>query len=297
VGRASDVERRGAESGAGRLAAGGGVARMTAGRPRGGWPRSAPCAAPHRGRLRAAGVGVLLACALTAPAAGQTISLPKITIEAGPNGSPEQIATGLQIVLLLTVLTVAPAILLLLTSFTRIIIVLSLVRQAIGVQQLPPNQVLVGLALFLTLFVMAPVGEQIHQHALQPYLAKQISQSEAFTRTLAPLREFMLRQTREADLALMVRLSKSPAPQTPADLPTTVIVPAFALSEIKTAFQIGFVLFVPFLVIDMVVSSVLMSMGMMMLPPIVISLPFKILLFVLADGWHLVVRALVTGFR
>jgi flagellar biosynthetic protein FliP len=247
--------------------------------------------------LLVASVGLTLVCAGAMPACAQTISLPKITIEPASNGSPEEIATGLQIVLLLTVLTVAPAILLLLTSFTRIIIVLSLVRQAIGVQQLPPNQVIVGLALFLTLFVMAPVGEQIHQNAYQPYMAKEISQGEALARTLAPLREFMLRQTRETDLALMVRLSESPAPRTSGDLPTTVIVPAFALSEIKTAFQIGFVLFVPFLVIDMVVASVLMSMGMMMLPPIVISLPFKILLFVLADGWHLVVRALVTGFR
>ncbi len=280
------------------------AARGSEGTPRG--PSEAPLIAPGLTRLRVAlrllrlpagGLGLLLSCVLVVPASAQTIALPKITIEAGPNGSPEEIATGLQILLLMTVLTVAPAILLLLTSFTRIIIVLSLVRQAIGVQQLPPNQVLIGLALFLTLFIMAPVGEQIHQNALQPYMAKRISQSEALTRALTPLREFMLRQTRETDLALMVRLSKSSAPQTPADLPTTVIVPAFALSEIKTAFQIGFVLFVPFLVIDMVVASVLMSMGMMMLPPIVISLPFKILLFVLADGWHMVVRALVTGFR
>jgi len=175
--------------------------------------------------------------------------------------------------------------------------VLSLLRQAIGIQQLPPNQVIVGLSLFLTIFVMAPVGQEVHRVAVEPYMARKVSQTEAFTRALDPLRAFMLKQTRQADLALMVQLGKIPQPRTPADLPTHVLIPAYALSEVKTAFQMGFVLFLPFLVIDMVVASVLMSMGMLMLPPVMISLPFKLLLFVLADGWNLVIRALVTGYH
>jgi flagellar biosynthesis protein FliP len=248
---------------------------------------------------RALAVSVLLmAMLLVAPdVSAQELALPKITIDSGPAGSPQQAATALQIVAVLTVLSVAPAILLMLTSFTRVIIVLSLLRQAIGVQQLPPNQVLIGLAFFLTVFIMAPVGEQIRQTAWEPYAAKKISQNEALSLAMTPLRDFMLRQTRQTDVALMVNLAKLPAPETPADLPTHVVIPAYALSEIRTAFQIGFALFIPFLIIDMVVASVLMSMGMMMLPPVMISLPFKILLFVLADGWHLLVRALVAGFR
>lgn len=246
-------------------------------------------------------IGALLAAALVlglaATTEAQTVSLPKISIEAADAKSPQDVATALQIVALLTVLSLAPAILLMLTSFTRIIIVLSLLRQAIGVQQLPPNQVLIGLSLFLTVFVMAPVGEQIRTVAWEPYNAKKIGQAEALDLAMGPVRDFMLRQTRQTDLALMVQLAKRPAPRTPADLPTHVVIPAFALSEIRTAFQIGFVLFVPFLIIDMVVSSVLTSMGMVMLPPVMISLPFKLLLFVLADGWHMVVRALVAGFR
>ena len=241
---------------------------------------------------------LLMAMLFVAPgASGQELALPKITIDSGPAGSPQQAATALQIVAVLTVLSVAPAILLMLTSFTRVIIVLSLLRQAIGVQQLPPNQVLIGLAFFLTVFIMAPVGEQIRQTAWEPYAAKKISQNEALSLAMTPLRDFMLRQTRQTDVALMVNLAKLPPPETAADLPIHVMIPAFALSEIRTAFQIGFVLFIPFLIIDMVVASVLMSMGMMMLPPVMISLPFKILLFVLADGWHLLVRALVAGFR
>jgi flagellar biosynthetic protein FliP len=248
-------------------------------------------------RALAAGALLLLVLALAPGASAQELALPKITIDAGPAGSPQQSATALQIVAVLTVLSVAPAILLMLTSFTRVIIVLSLLRQAIGVQQLPPNQVLVGLALFLTVFIMAPVGEEIRTAAWEPYADKKISQTEALSRAMAPLRDFMLRQTRQTDVALMVNLAKLPAPSSAADLPTHVVIPAFALSEIRTAFQIGFALFIPFLIIDMVVSSVLMSMGMLMLPPVMISLPFKLLLFVLADGWHLVVRALVAGFR
>jgi len=248
-------------------------------------------------RTLAASALLMVMLAVAPGASAQELALPKITIDSGPAGSPEQAATALQIVAVLTVLSVAPAILLMLTSFTRVIIVLSLLRQAIGVQQLPPNQVLIGLAFFLTVFIMAPVGEQIRATAWEPYAAKKISQNEALALAMTPLRDFMLRQTRQTDVALMVNLAKLPAPETAADLPTHVVIPAFALSEIRTAFQIGFALFIPFLIIDMVVASVLMSMGMMMLPPVMISLPFKILLFVLADGWHLVVRALVAGFR
>ena len=248
-------------------------------------------------RVLAASVLLMAMLAVAPGASAQELALPRITIDSGPAGSPQQAATALQIVAVLTVLSVAPAILLMLTSFTRVIIVLSLLRQAIGVQQLPPNQVLIGLAFFLTVFIMAPVGEQIRATAWEPYAAKKISQNEALSLAMTPLRDFMLRQTRQTDVALMVNLAKLPPPETPADLPTHVVIPAFALSEIRTAFQVGFTLFIPFLIIDMVVASVLMSMGMMMLPPVMISLPFKLLLFVLADGWHLVVRALVAGFR
>jgi len=248
---------------------------------------------------RALLLGLALAASLVGASAApaQELVFPKFTVEPGRATSPDQAATALQIVAILTVLSVAPAILLMLTSFTRVIVVLSLLRQAIGVQQLPPNQVLIGLSLFLTFFIMAPVGEDIRKVAWEPYNAKKISQGEALSLAMGPLRDFMLRQTRQADVGLMVQLAKMPAPKTPADLPTHVLIPAFALSEIRTAFQIGFVLFIPFLIIDMVVASVLMSMGMLMLPPVFISMPFKLLLFVLADGWHLVVRALVAGFR
>ncbi len=231
------------------------------------------------------------------PAVAQGVSLPRITIDGGEVRTPQDVSTALQVLLVLTVLSLAPAILLMMTSFTRIVIVLSLLRQAIGIQQLPPNQVLIGLSLFLTMFVMAPVAQQIQKDAYEPYVAKKIGQPEAFNRAMTPLRTFMLRQTREPDLALMVQMANLRDVKRVADVPTHVVVPAFALSEIKSAFQMGVVLFVPFLVIDLVVASTLMSMGMMMLPPAMISLPFKLLLFVLADGWQLVIRALVTGYR
>jgi flagellar biosynthetic protein FliP len=250
--------------------------------------------------VRKAVIAVALAAALglvVSAASAQGISVPKLTLEAGEARSPQELSSAVQVLLALTVLSVAPAILLMMTSFTRIVIVLSLLRQAIGIQQLPPNQVIIGLSLFLTIFVMAPVGHEMHENAIQPYMDKKLSQTEAFTKALDPLRTFMLKQTRPTDLALMVQLGKITQPRTPADLPTHVLIPAYALSEVKTAFQMGFVLFLPFLVIDMVVASVLMSMGMLMLPPVMISLPFKLLLFVLADGWHLVVRALVAGYR
>lgn len=209
----------------------------------------------------------------------------------------EQTSSSLQILLLLTVLSIAPAILVLMTSFTRIIIVLSFVRNALGTQQLPPNQVLVGLALFLTFFVMQPTWNEVNTQALQPYINSELTQTEALDKAEAPLRTFMFKQTREKDLELFVGMAKIERPKTYSDIPTYVLIPSFIISELKTAFQMGFAIFIPFMVIDMIVSSTLMSMGMMMLPPMMISLPFKLLLFVLVDGWNLVVQSLVTSFH
>ena len=202
----------------------------------------------------------------------------------------------LQIFLLMTVLSLAPAILIMVTSFTRIVIVLSLLRKALGTMQMPPNQIMIGLALFLTFFIMAPVWHKINQSAIQPYLDKEISHQEALQNAAVPLREFMFKQTREKDLSLFVDIAKLNRPKNIDDIPTSVLIPSFIISEVKTAFQIGLLLYVPFLIIDMVVASVLLSMGMMMLPPIMVSLPFKLMLFVLADGWYLLVGSLVKGF-
>ncbi|WP_078595604.1 flagellar type III secretion system pore protein FliP [Evansella clarkii] len=209
---------------------------------------------------------------------------------------PENLTATVQLLLLLTVLTLAPSILILMTCFTRIIIVLSFVRSGLATQQMPPNQVLIGLALFLTFFIMAPVFSEVNEQALQPMFEGEISQEEAFEAAALPMKEFMARHTREKDLALFMGYAGLDRPESLDDIPLTALVPAFAISELKTAFQIGFMIFVPFLVIDMVVASVLMSMGMMMLPPVMIALPFKILLFVMVDGWHLVVRSLLLSF-
>ena len=210
--------------------------------------------------------------------------------------NPQNVSTAIQLLLLITVLSLAPAVLVMVTSFTRIIVVLSLVRNAIGIPQLPPNQVMIGLALFLTAFVMAPAIKQINKDAVQPYLNGTITQQEAYNRGEAPLRTFMLKQTRQQDLGLFLKLSGEQKPETMDDVPTYVLVPAFTISELKTAFQMGFVMFVPFLIIDLIVSSALLSMGMMMLPPVIVSLPFKILLFVLVDGWYLIIGSLVGSF-
>ncbi len=226
-----------------------------------------------------------------------SIALPKITLGVEQSHSPGQVSTSLQLLLLFSVLSLAPALLIMLTSFTRIIVVLSFLRQAMSTQQMPPNQVLISLALFLTYFIMAPVWNQINDKAVAPLLAGKINQAQALQVGSVPLREFMLRQTREKDLALFVSLSHMPAPKNASELPMSTVIPAFMISELRTAFQMGFVIYLPFLIVDMVVSSVLMSMGMMMLPPAMISLPFKILLFVLVDGWHLIVRSLVMSFR
>ena len=198
---------------------------------------------------------------------------------------------------MLTILTLAPAILLMVTSFTRVVIVLSLVRNAMGTQQMPPNQVIVGLALFLTFFIMSPVITRVNTEALRPYYEEQISGETAMTRAVVPVKEFMLRQVREKDLALFIKISGEENPAKPEDVSLSSLVPAFVISELKTAFQIGFMIYLPFLILDMVVASVLLSMGMMMLPPIMVSLPFKLLLFVLVDGWHLIVGSLVKSFH
>ena len=224
------------------------------------------------------------------------LTLPSLSLSFANANKPGDLVSVLRIILMLTVLSLAPAILIMMTSFTRIVVVLSFLRQSLGTQQLPPNQLLVGLALFLSFFVMAPTWNQISSQAVEPYMKEQIDQKTAFARAEAPIRAFMFQQTREKDLELFLSLTKQAKPKTREDVPTYVLIPSFVISELKTAFQIGFMLYLPFLVLDMVVASVLMAMGMMMLPPMMISLPFKILLFVLVDGWQLVVGSLVRSF-
>ncbi|MFH2131243.1 MAG: flagellar type III secretion system pore protein FliP [bacterium] len=229
-------------------------------------------------------------------AVAQTVPIPSFNLEIGQSSNPDQVASTLQIIALLTVLSLAPAILIMTTSFTRIIIVLSFMRNALGTQQSPPNQVLLGFAMFLTFFIMANPWSQVYDQALKPYFAKQIGQEVAFQRASQPIKNWMVRFTREKDLGLFLRIAKLKRPKNISEVPIWVIIPAFVISELKTAFQMGFIIYIPFLVIDMVVSSVLMSMGMMMLPPIMISLPFKIMLFVLVDGWYLITASLVKSF-
>jgi flagellar biosynthetic protein FliP len=240
-----------------------------------------------------------LALAQSAPNAptAPTVPVPNINLSMGQTNNPQQVVGALQILLLLTVLTLAPTLLVMTTSFTRIIVVLSFVRTAMGTQQTPPNQVLVGLALLLTFFVMNPVIHQINDNAVQPYLQKKISQPVALDRAAAPLRTFMFRQTREKDIQLFYSISKEPRPAAQKDVPTYLLVPAFVLSELKTAFEIGFAIYIPFIIVDMVTASILLSMGMMMIPPIIISLPFKVLIFILVDGWDLVISALFQSFH
>nr|WP_042356086.1 flagellar type III secretion system pore protein FliP [Bacillus rubiinfantis] len=217
-------------------------------------------------------------------------------IDLGTSNEPEKVSNTVRIILLLTVLSIAPAILVLMTCFTRIVVVLGFVRNALGTQQIPPNQVLIGLALFITFFVMGPTFSQINDDAFQPFMAGKISQDQAYKKASGPLKEFMAKSTREKDLALFLDYANIDRPKKVDDIPLRALVPAYAISELKSAFQMGFMIFIPFLVIDMIVSSVLMSMGMMMLPPVMISLPFKILLFVLVDGWHLIVESLLKSF-
>ncbi|HAA74073.1 TPA: flagellar biosynthetic protein FliP [Candidatus Latescibacteria bacterium] len=231
------------------------------------------------------------------PDAVDAQGLPKISVEVGEAKSAEDVSVTLEIIFLLTILSLAPAILIMLTSFTRIVVVLSFLRMAIGTQQIPPTQLIVGLSLFLTMFVMGPVFEQVYDEAVVPYMDEQIDHTQALDLAMAPIRRFMLKNTREKDLALFTKMARMPRPANVDELSNRVLIPSFIISELKTAFQISFVLFIPFIIIDMVVSSTLLSMGMMMLPPVTVSLPFKILLFVLVDGWHLIVQSLVASFK
>ena len=241
------------------------------------------------------GVSAMLAFPFSAFA--QAPNDPTISLHVSGLDETEPWTFGIRILFMLTILTLAPALLMLVTSFTRVVIVLGLLRQALGTLHAPPNQVMIGLALFLTIFIMMPVWEKVRTNALNPFLDNQVTQEVAMQRAMEPIREFMLKQVREKDLSLFMNMGKLPDPQTAHDVPLHVLVPAFITSELRTAFQIGFLIYVPFLVIDMIVASTLMSMGMMMLPPIMISLPFKLVLFVLADGWFLIVGSLMNSFQ
>lgn len=227
----------------------------------------------------------------------QAIGVPTITFGTTDANTPDQVSTGLQVLFLLTILTIAPSILLMTTCFTRIVIVLGFVRMAMGTQNMPPTQVVIGLSLFLTFFIMSPTLVQINEEALQPYLAEEITQENALTSAVTPMRDFMFSQVKESELTMLADITMSNEPVDKDDIPTMTLIPAFMLSELKRAFQMGFMIYVPFLVIDMIVASILMSMGMMMLPPVIISMPFKLLLFVLVDGWALVVGSLLKSFN
>ncbi|MCD6389912.1 MAG: flagellar type III secretion system pore protein FliP [Desulfobulbaceae bacterium] len=229
-------------------------------------------------------------------AMAEAVTLPTIQVGLQETDDPKDMAVIIEILLMFTILSVAPAILLMTTCFTRLVIAFSFLRSAMGTQQMPPTQVLIGLSLFLTLFIMSPVLKQINDQAVKPYMAEEVNLEQAFNAGLQPLRGFMFKQTREKDLALFLSMAKLEKPANKGEVPSSILIPAFMISELKTAFQIGFILFLPFLVIDMVVASVLLSMGMMMLPPVMVSLPFKLLLFVLVDGWHLIVGSLVQSF-
>ncbi len=239
--------------------------------------------------------GILFSLAGSVHAAPPAV--PNISLSIGGADQAGRVSTLIQLIFILTVLSLAPAILLMMTSFTRIVVVLALLRNALGTQQMPPNQIIVGLALFLTFFIMTPVWQKVNETALRPYSEEEISGEQALDRASLPMKDFMLKQTREKDLALFVKIAREKRPEKAADVPLTVLIPSFIISELKTAFQIGFMIYLPFMIIDMVVSSVLLSMGMMMLPPIMMSLPFKLLLFVLVDGWYLIVGALVQSFK
>jgi len=242
-------------------------------------------------------IGLVCAAVVACSTSAVAQTIPKISVQVGESGDAGDLSATLQIVILMTVLALAPSILIMVTSFIRFAVVLSFLRHAMGIQQMPPNQLLVALALILTFFVMSPVINQAYDEGIKPYLEGELSKEEAFDLAVQPVRKFMLAQTREKDLALFVNIAGEDKPQNPEDVPLRALVPGFVISELRTAFQIAFVLFVPFLVIDMVVASVLMSMGMMMLPPIIVSLPFKILLFVLVDGWYLLIKSLVESIR
>ena len=223
--------------------------------------------------------------------------IPSVNVDVGSSNKPQDVAVTLQVMALLTILSLAPGILIMTTSFVRIVVVIGFLRNALSTQNVPPNQVVIALSLFLTFYIMSPYWSQANENGIQPYMAGQITQEEAVTNVVAPIREFMFKQTRESDLALFVNLADDERPETQDDVSTFTLIPAFVISELKTAFQIGFMIYVPFIVIDMIVASTLMSMGMMMLPPVMISLPFKILLFVMVDGWHLLIKSLIVSFK
>lgn len=238
----------------------------------------------------------IIACGFTAHAEA-VLPIPKIGINVDTAQTPQDTAVSIQVLLMLTVLSLAPSILIMMTSFTRIIIILSFLRSALGTQQMPPTQVLIGFALFLTFFVMSPVTNRINNEAFQPYVKGEITQEQAFEGASSSIKEFMFKHIYAKDLDLFITLSGAETPVVKEELPLTTVVPAFLISELKTAFKVGFLLFIPFLVIDMIVASTLMSMGMMMLPPVMISLPFKILLFIMVDGWNLITQSIVMGFK
>jgi len=243
--------------------------------------------------------GVLLALCLVLGVCGEALAapLPSVNIGLGSSDNPQDVAVTLQVMAVLTIISLAPAILMMTTSFVRIVVVIGFLRNALSTQNVPPNQVVIALSLFLTFYIMAPYWGEANEQGLQPYLAGQITQEQAIENVSEPLRAFMFKQTREADLALFVNLADAPRPDSQEDVSTFTLIPAFIISELKTAFQMGFMIYIPFIVIDMIVASTLMSMGMMMLPPVMISLPFKILLFVMVDGWHLLIQSLIMSFK
>jgi len=244
-----------------------------------------------------AALAVGLAALLLAGCAGDpNLSAPGVTLTVDPAAGPQEVTSGVQLLVLMTALSLAPAVLVMATSFTRIVIVLSMLRSALGTPAIPPNQVLIGLSLLLSFFIMTPVYQQIDETAIQPYLDAQIDQKTALDTAVKPIREFMFKQTREKDIQLFLELGKIARPNTIDDIPTVALFPAFVISELRTAFTMGFIIYIPFLVIDLVVSSILLSMGMMMLPPSLVSLPFKLLLFVMVDGWYLLTRSLALSF-
>ncbi|MDY6296379.1 flagellar type III secretion system pore protein FliP [Schwartzia succinivorans] len=231
------------------------------------------------------------------PAVQAAPLIPSVDVNVGTAENPQQVASTLQIIAVLTILSLAPSIIVMTTAFIRIVVVLGFLRNALSTQNVPPNQVVIALSLFLTFYIMSPYWSEANEQGIQPYLNGQISQEQALQNTVAPMREFMFKQTRESDLALFVNLSDAPRPDSPDDVSTFTLIPAYVISELKTAFQIGFMIYIPFIVIDMIVASTLMSMGMMMLPPVMISMPFKILLFVMVDGWHLLIKSLIVSFK
>ncbi|MCR5175917.1 MAG: flagellar type III secretion system pore protein FliP [Anaerovibrio sp.] len=247
-------------------------------------------------RLLFLGVSLLLFFCFIGDASAAPI-IPNVNIDVGSSDKPQDVAVTLQLMAVLTILSIAPSILIMTTAFIRIVVVLGFLRNALSTQTSPPNMVIIGLSLFLTFYIMAPYWSQANEYGLQPYLAGEITQEEAIDNTIAPIREFMFKQTREADLAMFVNLADAPRPAGPEEVSTFTLIPAYMISELKTAFQLGFMIYIPFIVIDMIVASTLMSMGMMMLPPVMISLPFKILLFVLVDGWHLLIKSLIVSFK